>query len=256
MHACVLSHFSLVQLFAGLRTVVRQTPLSIGFSSQEYRGSSWLEINPHHLRLLHCRQILHPWATGEALAICKDAVNPLPEDGSCRRRSQWKTLNQAFSLCIQSPSYALTQPHGSNTEARQHSGLCWFPEASRNPHPEVETGAGFKCLAGSCSRRLNPGALQSPPWVACSVLPRVEVTIPHCKDQSNKKNMYSHMHKILHSFRYSYTCNFWPGKSLQEKTSKRSIPHGKHGAGSLPRAIPGEFVTLGGQGGAVFTAVR
>ena len=187
MHACVLSHFSLVQLFAGLRTVVRQTPLSIGFSSQEYRGSSWLEINPHHLRLLHCRQILHPWATGEALAICKDAVNPLPEDGSCRRRSQWKTLNQAFSLCIQSPSYALTQPHGSNTEARQHSGLCWFPEASRNPHPEVETGASFKCLAGSCSRRLNPGALQSAHWVACSVIPRVEVTIPHCKDQSNKK---------------------------------------------------------------------
>lgn len=42
-------------------------------------------------------------------------------------------------------------------------------------------------LAGSCSHRLIPGALQSIAWVACSVLPRVEVTIPHCKDQSNKK---------------------------------------------------------------------
>lgn len=81
----------------------------------------------------------------------------------------------------------LPNPHGSNTEARQHFGLCWFSEASRNRHPEVETGASFKCLGGPCSHCLIPGAFQSPPWVACSVLPRVEVTIPHCKDQSNKK---------------------------------------------------------------------
>ena len=34
--ACVLSHFSLVRLFAILRTVARQAPLSRGFSRQEY----------------------------------------------------------------------------------------------------------------------------------------------------------------------------------------------------------------------------
>ena len=34
--ACVLSHFSHVQLFANLWTVARQGPLSMGFSRQEY----------------------------------------------------------------------------------------------------------------------------------------------------------------------------------------------------------------------------
>ena len=33
---CVLSCFSRVQLFATLQTVARQTPLSMGFSKQEY----------------------------------------------------------------------------------------------------------------------------------------------------------------------------------------------------------------------------
>ena len=36
MHACVLSHFSRVQLFATLWTVAHQDPLSMGFSRQEY----------------------------------------------------------------------------------------------------------------------------------------------------------------------------------------------------------------------------
>ena len=36
MFACVLSHFSRVQLFATPRTVARQAPLSMGFSRQEY----------------------------------------------------------------------------------------------------------------------------------------------------------------------------------------------------------------------------
>ena len=59
---CVLSHFSLVQLFAMLWTVACQAPLSVGFSRQKYwsglscpppryllnQGS-----NPHHLHLLH-----------------------------------------------------------------------------------------------------------------------------------------------------------------------------------------------------------
>ena len=36
MCACVLRHFSHVQLFATLRTVACQAPLSMGFSRQEY----------------------------------------------------------------------------------------------------------------------------------------------------------------------------------------------------------------------------
>ena len=36
MHACMLSCFNCDQLFATLWTVVHQTPLSMGFSRQEY----------------------------------------------------------------------------------------------------------------------------------------------------------------------------------------------------------------------------
>ena len=36
----MLSHFSCVRLFAALRTVARQAPLSMGFSRQEY----WSEL--------------------------------------------------------------------------------------------------------------------------------------------------------------------------------------------------------------------
>ena len=36
MHKCTLNHFSSVWLFAMLWTVVRQVPLSMGFSRQEY----------------------------------------------------------------------------------------------------------------------------------------------------------------------------------------------------------------------------
>ena len=36
MHECVLSCFSRVLLFATLWTVAHQTPLSMGFSKQEY----------------------------------------------------------------------------------------------------------------------------------------------------------------------------------------------------------------------------
>ena len=39
-HACVLNHFSCVQLFATLWTIASQTPLSMGFSRQEYWSES------------------------------------------------------------------------------------------------------------------------------------------------------------------------------------------------------------------------
>ena len=40
IYACVLSHFSHVQLFASLWTVAHQAPLSTGFSRQEYCSGS------------------------------------------------------------------------------------------------------------------------------------------------------------------------------------------------------------------------
>ena len=36
LHVLVLSHISCVQLFVTLRTIAHQTPLSVGFSRQEY----------------------------------------------------------------------------------------------------------------------------------------------------------------------------------------------------------------------------
>ena len=38
MHACVLSYFNHIQLFATPWTVAHQAPLSMGFSRQEYWG--------------------------------------------------------------------------------------------------------------------------------------------------------------------------------------------------------------------------
>ena len=38
VHACMLSHFSRVRLFATLWTVASQAPLSMGFSRQEHRS--------------------------------------------------------------------------------------------------------------------------------------------------------------------------------------------------------------------------
>ena len=63
MRACVLSHFSLVQLFATLRAVARQAPLSMGGKSTGVGCCVPLqEIFPtqgSNPRLLHCRQILY-----------------------------------------------------------------------------------------------------------------------------------------------------------------------------------------------------
>ena len=63
---CVLSH---VQLFAALWTAAHQAPLSMGFSSQEYRGGLPCPppvglpnpgVEPTSLGLLHGKWILHP----------------------------------------------------------------------------------------------------------------------------------------------------------------------------------------------------
>ena len=74
MHACMLSRFSPVRLFATPWTVTHQAPLSMGFSRQEYWSGlpfppqgifPTQESNWHLLWLLHCKQILYHWATRE-----------------------------------------------------------------------------------------------------------------------------------------------------------------------------------------------
>ena len=78
LSACVLSH-SVVSDSAAPQTVSRQAPLSMELSRQGYRSGlpcpppgifPTQGLNPSLLRLLHCRQILYPWATGEAPCIC------------------------------------------------------------------------------------------------------------------------------------------------------------------------------------------
>ena len=64
VHACLLSHFSCVQLFATVWTIACQAPLSMGFSRQEYGGALFQGIfltqglNPHLVWFPHCRWIL------------------------------------------------------------------------------------------------------------------------------------------------------------------------------------------------------
>ena len=70
--ACVLSCFSHVRLFANLWTIAHQTPLSMGFSRQEY----WSGLpfpSPEDLPnqgsnpdLLHCSRFFTIWATRES----------------------------------------------------------------------------------------------------------------------------------------------------------------------------------------------
>ena len=65
---CALSHFSCVQLFVTLWTIVHQAHSQDSPGKNTGMGCHALlqgifstqESNPHLLRLLHCRQILHP----------------------------------------------------------------------------------------------------------------------------------------------------------------------------------------------------
>ena len=68
LYACMLSHFSHVQLCATPRTTAHGTPLSMGFSRQEYwsglpypsQGMFPTQVsNPHLLCLLFGRQVLY-----------------------------------------------------------------------------------------------------------------------------------------------------------------------------------------------------
>ena len=71
----MLSRFSCVWLFATPQTVAHQAPLSMAFSTQEYwKGlpgpppgdlPNTQGLSLSLMCLLHCRWILHCWATGE-----------------------------------------------------------------------------------------------------------------------------------------------------------------------------------------------
>ena len=53
MHACMLSHFSRVQLYVTLWTAAHQAPLSTGFSTQEYwRGCHFLLQPQYELKIM------------------------------------------------------------------------------------------------------------------------------------------------------------------------------------------------------------
>ena len=82
--AWVLSYFSCVRLFETLWTVAQQSPLSKGFSRQEYWSGCHVLLqgifptqgsNPCLLCLLHCRQIFYLWATGKAPLLIVFDIN-------------------------------------------------------------------------------------------------------------------------------------------------------------------------------------
>ena len=79
--ARMLSHFSCVQLCATLWTVARQTPLSMGFSRQEYWSGlpcpppGFFPTQGSNPGLFHCRQILYHWATREVPPVPATVIN-------------------------------------------------------------------------------------------------------------------------------------------------------------------------------------
>ena len=83
--AAAVQSLSRIRLFVTLWTVVCQAPLSMGFSRQEYwRGlpcppPGGFPTQVSHLRLLHCRRILHPhWLSA-----------PLHKNQACRAGLRW-----------------------------------------------------------------------------------------------------------------------------------------------------------------------
>ena len=112
----MLSHFSCVWVFATIWTVALQALLCMGFSRQEYwNGLPFSlhqqifqnqESNLCFLWLLHCRQILYRWATGEALkSIPLGLRETLPQTkwriqlgASCMVKSSFCLFLSTFSV--------------------------------------------------------------------------------------------------------------------------------------------------------------
>ena len=83
-------------------TVACQAPLSMGFSRQE----SWsglpcpllgiFLIQRFNLHLLHCRQILYHWATGEALLLSSNKVKQIDPQCGCGSSYQWRDEQKSW----------------------------------------------------------------------------------------------------------------------------------------------------------------
>ena len=69
MHVCVLSHFNHVRLCATPWIVARQSPLSMGFSRQEYRSGLPFP-SPGHLPALGVELVFPAWQAN-SLLLCK-----------------------------------------------------------------------------------------------------------------------------------------------------------------------------------------
>ena len=125
--ACLPNH---VWLFVTPQTVACQAPLSLGFPRQEYWSGLLFPppehlpnqgLNPSLLCLLHCRQILYPWATREApllifgltqSSLCKKSSIPenLTRTISCN--NSWE--NQESGQKCKRNIWVLRYPHGGS----------------------------------------------------------------------------------------------------------------------------------------------
>ena len=162
--ACVLSRFSSVWLFATPWTIA-QAPLSMGFSRQEHRsGLPCLQeifliqgSNPHLLCLLHCRQILYHWATGEAHIplLCRRNAVKVEFCVTAGRGQPWgskdksfipSSVNNLLGCCCSVAQSCLTLCDSMDCSMRGFPVLHYLPEfaqtyvhgagdAIQPPHP-------------------------------------------------------------------------------------------------------------------------
>ena len=115
MHACVLSCFSRVQLFATIWTAARQAPLPVGFSRQEYW--SGLACSP-------------PGNLPDPGIEPRSPASPALAAGFFITSTTWEALLHPRFLPIQyqqGPSHVTTRKYPSHfdTHTPPHQGMCY-----------------------------------------------------------------------------------------------------------------------------------
>ena len=117
-HVCGLSR---IWLFATPWTVAHQAPLFMGFSRQEYWSGlsspspGYLPNPVSNLHLLHCRQILYHWVTGEALIVtCAPLLIHWPRGSGRCNKGQWEQPESqpvcTYHKLIEKPQLFLRRP--------------------------------------------------------------------------------------------------------------------------------------------------
>ena len=111
--AATAKSFSHVQLFATPWTVVRQVPLSMGFSRQEYWSGLPSPypghlppqgLNPCLLQLPNGRQIFHCWVTREAIISALQRIKPQSSPQCLKPRkgllgpSEWRRVGNKSGM--------------------------------------------------------------------------------------------------------------------------------------------------------------